>query len=348
MIGANTGGALTTQTWSPENRMLSLQKSDGTNETYLYSDDGLRKEKTNTSGTTIFTWDEQNVLLETNTSGVIQARNTDFPGFWGGLTSQNRAGVSSFYGYDSQGSARILTSILGAITDYYVYMAFGVELSTGLTPTTNPNRYLALYGYYRDFINWMYVRARILDALKGRWVSRARFEELHRGEHSYGYALNNPATRNDPSGLRPPKGCQSQMKDAMKSACKAFASKVERNCVIDCIDDNWSYNNDETRATCLQAVLCSTGKIKIIPNGSSGCKKCSDPCGETVPGQGTSCTVGICEAACADSGGCSGSTTNIRTIIHESLHCCESGSEVHRNTEGRAWKTAQCIVHKCL
>ena len=224
MIGANTGGALTTQTWSGENRMLSLQKADGTNESYLYSQDGLRKKKTNAIATTLFTWDEQNVLLETNTSGVLGARNTDFPGYWGGLASQNRGGVSNYFGYDSQGSVRILTSVLGAITDVYAYMAFGVELSTGLTPTVNPNRYLGLFGYYRDFVNWMYVRARLLDASRGRLVSKDPFGLwlLTRGgsiptvptiyDHSdavslmtnlYRYAGSNPVNDSDPSGLQP-------------------------------------------------------------------------------------------------------------------------------------------------
>jgi len=29
---------------------------------------------------------------------------TDYPGMWGGLASQRRGSVSSFYGFDSQGS----------------------------------------------------------------------------------------------------------------------------------------------------------------------------------------------------------------------------------------------------
>ncbi len=32
---------------------------------------------------------------------------------WGGLTSQNRSGTSTFYGYDSQGSVRILANSAG-------------------------------------------------------------------------------------------------------------------------------------------------------------------------------------------------------------------------------------------
>ena len=134
---------------------------------------------------------------------MLQARNTDFPGYWGGLASQNRGGVSSFYGYDSQGSARILTSILGAITDRYAYMAFGVELATGLTPTTNPNRYLGLFGYYRDFINWMYVRARMLDALRGRWVSRDMLGFNGGSWNLIEVVGNNPIRFADPSGLAP-------------------------------------------------------------------------------------------------------------------------------------------------
>ncbi len=189
-----------------EQNAVAAEFPPGTNESYLYSQDGLRKEKTNSSGTTLFTWDEQNVLLETSPSGVVLARNTDFPGYWGGLASQNRGGVSNFFGYDSQGSVRILTSILGAITDYYAYMAFGVELATGAT-TVNPNRYLGLYGYYRDFINWMYVRARLLDALRGRWVSR---DEL--GFDGGDWNLYRDVG-NDPVGLTDPTGSVSMSKD---------------------------------------------------------------------------------------------------------------------------------------
>ena len=83
------------------------------NESYLCSGDGLRKEQTTASGVTAFTYDEMLVLLETS-GGALQARNTDYPGYFGGLASQNRGGVSSFYGPDSQQSVRILVSAAAA------------------------------------------------------------------------------------------------------------------------------------------------------------------------------------------------------------------------------------------
>ena len=119
LIGINTGGALTTQTWTPENRLASYADSNGNSDQFLYSDDGLKKKRVSGSTTTLFTYDESALLLETNTSGVVQARYTNAPKTWGILASQNRSGVSSFYGLDSQGSARILVSSAGLITDSY-------------------------------------------------------------------------------------------------------------------------------------------------------------------------------------------------------------------------------------
>ena len=76
----NEGGALTTMVWSPENRLLAVSNPDGTSEQNTYAADGLRKSKTTSGVTTNFTCDNANLLLETTTSNVIDARYTDFPG----------------------------------------------------------------------------------------------------------------------------------------------------------------------------------------------------------------------------------------------------------------------------
>jgi hypothetical protein len=49
-------------------------------ETYTYSTDGLRQQKVNSQGTTNFVWDQQNVLLETNSGLVTQAYLLDRAG----------------------------------------------------------------------------------------------------------------------------------------------------------------------------------------------------------------------------------------------------------------------------
>ncbi len=143
---ANTGGALTTNTWSPQNQVLNLANPDGTSGQYLYSQDGLHKGATTGSGTTLFTMDGPSVLLETTTVGTLQARYTSCPDQYGGLVSQNRGGASSFYGFDSQQSSRVLVSTGGAITDSYSYKAFGEELQSG-SASVNPYRYVGNQGY---------------------------------------------------------------------------------------------------------------------------------------------------------------------------------------------------------
>lgn len=112
------------------------------------------------------------------------------------------SGASTFYAFDSQGTSRVLTSIYGIIVDEYILKAFGEELLGGTGPV-NPFWYIGQFGYYRDMPELMYVRARILEAMFGRWLSRVGWEQQMAGEHPYGYAFNNPSTYTDPSGLDP-------------------------------------------------------------------------------------------------------------------------------------------------
>ncbi len=103
----NNGGQLTTYTWDFENRLIGVSSSGGV-ETYTYSADGMRQKEVNSSGTVIFVRDGQNVLIETDANLVTQAHYTDFPGEWGGLSSERRGSTSSFYGFDQQLNSRIL------------------------------------------------------------------------------------------------------------------------------------------------------------------------------------------------------------------------------------------------
>ncbi|MDQ3847445.1 MAG: RHS repeat-associated core domain-containing protein [Thermoproteota archaeon] len=198
--------------------MIGVTSPDGARETYTYSADGLRQKKASAAGSVIYVRDDENVLLETDANLLTQLRYTDFPGVWGGLTSQRRGGVSSFYGFDQQENTRLVVSVAGLITDSYTYKGFGEELaSSGSTP--NPFRYGGQVGYYRDALERLYVRARYLDTGRGRWFSRdpLKFQagviyatDLQTGRgsgalglalNSYGYSLNQPTNLVDPSGL---------------------------------------------------------------------------------------------------------------------------------------------------
>jgi YD repeat-containing protein len=109
LTGEVTGAALTTLTWDPENRLLSYASTEAS-ESYSYSQDGLHKSKTRSSGETVFTWDGQNVFLETTTGGVVQARYTDQPEMWGLKLRQWQNGYTNFCEFDSQGTTRFSES----------------------------------------------------------------------------------------------------------------------------------------------------------------------------------------------------------------------------------------------
>jgi RHS repeat-associated protein len=202
LIGMNCGGALTTQTWSPENRLASYADPAGNNEQFLYSDDGLKKQRVNNSGTTLFTYDESALLLETTTGGVVLARYTNRPETWGGLASQNRSGVSSFYGLDSQQCARILVSLGGLVTDSYSYRAFGEAIQSG-SGTINPYGYIANGLYYTEVVDLINAWNRWPRPSIGRWNNMDMLGFDGGDWNLYRYVRNNPVTEQDPSGWVP-------------------------------------------------------------------------------------------------------------------------------------------------
>ncbi len=197
-LGTNTGGIHVTNTWDAENKLQVNVTSAGT-ETYQYGQDGLRRKKVNTTGTTLFTIDEQNVLLETNASGVITARYTQSPEDYGGLASQNQSGTSSFHGFDSQMSSRILVSVAGSVTDSYSFKSFGEELQGG-SGTVNPHRYVGQQGYYRDAANIMQIGQRKLYGAIGRWISPDPIGFNGGDWNLYRYTSNMPTVATDPTG----------------------------------------------------------------------------------------------------------------------------------------------------
>ena len=194
----NTGGALTSYSWDPENRLLTVSDNTGIT-TSAYSADGLRQRKVVGANATNFVWDEQNVLQERDVNLATMAQYTDWPGIWGGLVSQRRRAASGFYGFDSQSGTRVLVSIGDMVTDSYSYKAFGEELAAG-SGTVNTMRYVGAYGYQRDTADRLYVRARVLKPVAGRWLSRDIRLGIDGGFNLYAYLKENPARATDPSG----------------------------------------------------------------------------------------------------------------------------------------------------
>ena len=161
----------------------------------------MREEMVNSSGTGYYVRDGENVLIETDAGLVTQAHYTDFPGEWGGLASERRSGVSSFYGFDQPANTRILSSLDGNVTDNYLCKAFGEEMAVSGT-TVNSLRFGGQVGYWRDEAERLYVRRRDLRVDQGRWMSRDPLGFWGGDWNLYRYVGNKFGKYDDPLGER--------------------------------------------------------------------------------------------------------------------------------------------------
>ena len=180
----------------------------GTAVAYTYTADGIRVSKTVGGTTTLYLVDDRNpsgyaqVLEElTVTGGTTNLAKVFTYGL--DLIAQRDAGTGtrSFYGYDGNGNTRYLTGTNGAITDTYLYDAFGSLLaSTGSTP--NDYRYAG--EQYDNTLGLYYLRARYLNAGTGRFWTRDSFAGNSQDPislHKHLYVQANPVNNTDPSGL---------------------------------------------------------------------------------------------------------------------------------------------------
>lgn len=196
VVGPNT----TSYAWDFENRMSSvtLPGSGGT-VAFKYDPFGRRIYKSSSAGTSIYAYDDVNLIEETNASGAVVARysqtqNIDEP------LAMLRGGTTSYYQVDGLGSVTSLSNPAGALAQTYTLDSFGNQTaSTG--SLTNPFRYTG-----REFdseSSLYYMRARYFDPATGRFISEDPIGFGSDDIDFYRYAKNNSTNLVDPFGLNP-------------------------------------------------------------------------------------------------------------------------------------------------
>ena len=201
--GNVTATGAKTFAYDTENHLMSM---NGGSVTFIYDGDGNRVAKTVNGVTTRYLVDDLNptgyaqVVEELSGGGAVQRE------YIYGLQriSQNQVvsntWTPSFYGYDGFGTVRQLTSSAGAITDSYDYDAFGNKInSTG----TTPNNYMYRGEAYDSDLGLYYLRARYMNPLTGRFVSRDPENGVvtdPKTLHKYNYAGGDPVNSSDPTG----------------------------------------------------------------------------------------------------------------------------------------------------
>jgi RHS repeat-associated protein len=195
-VGSNT----TSYTWDYENRMTSVTlPSSGGAVTFKYDPLGRRIEKISPTTTSVFAYDGENLIEETNSSGAVVARysqteNIDEP------LAMLRGGATSFYNADGLGGITSLANSAGVLAQTYSYDSYG-KLTNTAGSLINPFQYT---GRESDAETGLYYyRARYYDPIAGRFISEdpTGLEALGEGTDLYRYVENNPTDGLDPFGL---------------------------------------------------------------------------------------------------------------------------------------------------
>ena len=118
----------------------------------------------------------------------------------GEIVSENRNGVKRDYVPDPLGSTVALLDNTQTITDTFSYFPSGTVASrTGMTAT--PFQFVGTKGYHADASGKTYVRARVLEPQKGRWLTQDPIGFAGGNLNVYLCVHNWPVTLIDPSGL---------------------------------------------------------------------------------------------------------------------------------------------------
>ena len=170
--------------------------------TFKYDPFGHRIYKSSSSGTSVYVYDIDNLVEETNAGGAavalysFQGLNIDEP------LAVLRSGTTSYYEADGLGSITSLSNTAGALVQTYTFDSFGKQ--TGSSGSlVNPFRFTA-----REFdteTNLQFSRARYYDPQSGRFMSEdlLRFDGLEPNPNLYWYVRNSPTNVIDPLGLWP-------------------------------------------------------------------------------------------------------------------------------------------------
>ncbi len=198
------GSGTTSYAYDSRNRLSDLNAGQTT---YRYDASGIRMSETSSGLTTNYLVDPNRGYAQVveeifDLNSFAEVRYT----YGDDLIAQHRrvdplTTNSSTYHYDGIGSTRRLTDTNSLVTDSHAYTAFG-ELagSTGFTV----NDYLYTGEQFDPNLGFYYLRARYYNQAVGRFQNMDTFAGLDQfplSMHKYAYAMNDPISETDPSGL---------------------------------------------------------------------------------------------------------------------------------------------------
>ncbi|MEZ4775186.1 MAG: DUF6531 domain-containing protein [Bacteroidia bacterium] len=216
-------GGNTSYTWHASGTLASITKGPDVT-SFVYDPLGNRIEK-NKNGTKRqylldLIGEVSQVLREYDDAGNIL--NSYVYGI--GLVSQiSPNGDERYYHYDPMGNTIALTDQTGSLSDSYTYEPFGT-VTNHVGTTDQPYLFMGQMGVQQETDGLLFVRARYLDVMNGRFLSRDPFPSLLTQTQTLNkliYANNSPINYLDPMGLCSEKNHQSKQTNKYNAKAKA-------------------------------------------------------------------------------------------------------------------------------
>jgi RHS repeat-associated protein len=233
-VVSDTGGTTTNYVTNDVNEYTTVGGY-----TYSYDADGNLTVTGGPAGNTIYTYDDENRLIEVQTPTDTETYKYDALGnlisstdngkttqylvdptglgnvvaeydgsgnlianftYGKGLVSQvNASGVASYYDFDATGSTAGLSGSTGSYLASYSYLPFGV-LQSSTGSVNNPFQFNGQAGVMTQTNGLDFMRARFYSPTIGRFINPDP-SGLAGGLNEYTFVSNNPLVYEDPSGL---------------------------------------------------------------------------------------------------------------------------------------------------
>jgi RHS repeat-associated protein len=205
-LGRLTKDALRTYTWDLASRLTSYQGADGS-ASFTYDAFGRRISRTSPGVTENYTIDYAlglSSVAVVSSGGKDQRYYIHTPGGRLLVAINAVTNAHSYYHCDEMHNTLFLTDDVGTVTDSYGITPYG-ESVTQKGSTPNPFTWQGELGVMAEGATSLYyMRARYYDSTSARFVTRDPIDSISPGElNPYEYALGNPVSQADPTGLSP-------------------------------------------------------------------------------------------------------------------------------------------------
>ena len=188
-------GGTTTYTWNARNQLTAIS-GPGVSASFVYDGLGRREKKTINSNLTEFLYDGLNPVQETS-GATILANVLPGLGIDEFLTRTDVvAGLTSNFLTGALGSPVAVTDTAGTVQTEYTYEPFGKVTLSGVLNSSSYH----YTGRENDGTGLYYYRARFYDPKTQRFITEDPIDFEGGDVNLYGYVLNNPIDKKDPSG----------------------------------------------------------------------------------------------------------------------------------------------------